>query len=425
MSSAEHAVKIDRAIMPGMQGGPLMNTIAAKAVAFNEALQPSFAIYQKQIIVNAQAMADEFMSLQYRIVAGGTDNHLFIVDLRSKNITGLKAEIALEKAGITVTRSCIPFDTEKPWITSGIRIGTPAITTRKMHEATAREIVHLIDDVINHHDNETILNAIKVKVRNMCAAFPIKFFLLLFLICVSSIFAMQKPIKPVKKSEKGVLLTRNELAWELFFECMSPVCLSHKTVCFIAQTCKQHEKYILDLAKKRRNVVFKSIFPLDIRCNIQRTWHKYGSACYDAYHDTYSNALTFLYFSLKDNGVVNIKITTFDTNTNLISDNTKPFFTKDGLYCLHAIRLSKKAIISGGDPVKNIIRCGMDGSKLNCYITDQIKAINFVKDSDALKIIFASPSSIKKVSTGEKVKSYLEYNCCQNDLKKMSSPNFK
>lgn len=174
MTSAAHAAKIDRAIIPGMQGGPLMNTIAAKAVAFYEALQPQFIEYQKQIIVNAQAMAEEFINLRYRIVAGGTDNHLFIVDLRSKNITGLKAETALEKAGITVTRSCIPFDTEKPWITSGIRIGSPAITTRGMKIDAAKEIVHLIDDAIRHHDNDTVLNAIKVKVRTVCAEYPIQ-----------------------------------------------------------------------------------------------------------------------------------------------------------------------------------------------------------------------------------------------------------
>jgi glycine hydroxymethyltransferase len=173
MTSAAHAAKIDRAIMPGMQGGPLMNTIAAKAVAFHEALQPSFIEYQKQILINAKVMADELINLGYRIVAGGTDNHLFIVDLRSKNITGLKAEIALEKAGITVTRSCIPFDPEKPWITSGIRIGTPAITTRGMQLESAIQIAHLIDDVIRHHDNDVVLNAIKVKVRSLCAEFPI------------------------------------------------------------------------------------------------------------------------------------------------------------------------------------------------------------------------------------------------------------
>jgi glycine hydroxymethyltransferase len=173
MTSAALGAKIDKSIMPGMQGGPLMNTIAAKAVAFHEALQPSFITYQQHIIHNAQAMADELINLGYRIVAGGTDNHLFIVDLRSKNITGLKAEIALEKAGITVTRSCIPFDPEKPWITSGIRLGTPAITTRGMDVQTCQQIAHLIDDVIRHHDNDTVLAAIKVKVRAICAEFPI------------------------------------------------------------------------------------------------------------------------------------------------------------------------------------------------------------------------------------------------------------
>jgi len=176
MSSSEHALKIDRAIMPGMQGGPLMNTIAAKAVAFHEALQPSFKLYQEQIVANAKVLAQELTALGYRIVAGGTDNHLFIVDLTSKNITGLQADSALEKAGINVTRSCIPFDQQKPWVASGIRIGSPAVTARDMKEQQMREIAHLIDDVIAHHDNDTILNAIKVKVRNMCALFPINSF---------------------------------------------------------------------------------------------------------------------------------------------------------------------------------------------------------------------------------------------------------
>jgi glycine hydroxymethyltransferase len=173
MSASEHASKIDRAIMPGMQGGPLMNTIAAKAVAFHEALQPQFIAYQQHIIKNAQALANELKSLGYRLVAGGTDNHLFIIDLTAKNISGLKAEIALEKAGINVTRSCIPFDTKKPWETSGLRIGSPAVTTRGMKEAEMVEIAHFIDDVIAHHDNDAVLAAIKVKVRNMCAQFPI------------------------------------------------------------------------------------------------------------------------------------------------------------------------------------------------------------------------------------------------------------
>ena len=168
MAQAKHAEIIDRSIIPGMQGGPLMNTIAAKAVAFHEALSPEFAVYQQNIVKNACAMAHELQALGYRIVTGGTDNHLFVVDLRSHNITGRKAEIALEKAGITVTRSCIPFDPEKPWITSGIRIGTPAITTRGATEETCKEIAHLINEVIKHHENDVVLNAIAIKVRNMC-----------------------------------------------------------------------------------------------------------------------------------------------------------------------------------------------------------------------------------------------------------------
>lgn len=175
MTKAEHAQKIDRSIIPGTQGGPLMNIIAAKAVAFHEALQPSFKKYQQQIIINAQVMAKELLSLGFRIVAGGTDNHLFVVDLRSHNITGLQAEIALEKAGITVTRSCIPFDPAKPWITSGMRIGTPAITTRAMKEVQAKEIAHFINDALQHHNNETILKAIKIKIINLCNQFPLNY----------------------------------------------------------------------------------------------------------------------------------------------------------------------------------------------------------------------------------------------------------
>ncbi len=148
MCKAKHAEKIDRAIMPGTQGGPFMHTIAAKAVCFYEAMQPSFITYQKQVIKNAQAMAKVFADLGYRIVSGGTDNHLFIVDLSSKNITGLEAEQRLADNGINVSRSCIPFDTQKPWITSGIRIGTPAITTRGYKETDAQQLVERIDHIL-------------------------------------------------------------------------------------------------------------------------------------------------------------------------------------------------------------------------------------------------------------------------------------
>ncbi len=173
MCKQNWAEKIDHAIIPGTQGGPFMHIIAAKALAFHEALQPAFKTYQQQIIKNAQAMAQAFTGLGYRIVSGGTDNHLFIVDLQSKNITGLEAETALETAGITLSRSCIPFDIQKPWITSGIRIGTPAITTRGMQEKEATEIVNLMNEVIQQHKNEAALRAIRQKVKILCSAFSI------------------------------------------------------------------------------------------------------------------------------------------------------------------------------------------------------------------------------------------------------------
>lgn len=173
MCKEEHAALIDRAIMPGTQGGPFMHSIAAKAAAFHEALQPEFKTYQQQVLINARTMAQAFDDLGYRIVAGGTDNHLFILDLRSKNVTGRAAELALEKSGIIVSRSGIPFDTEKPWITSGIRIGTPAMTTRGMKTQEALVLVQLIDDVIKNHENEAMLNAINQKVATLCKQFPV------------------------------------------------------------------------------------------------------------------------------------------------------------------------------------------------------------------------------------------------------------
>jgi len=171
MCKQEHAERLDKAIMPGLQGGPFMHTIAAKAVAFHLAQQPDFVDYQRQIIANAQAMAHVFKELGYRIVSDGTDNHLFVLDLRSKNMNGRQAEIALSKAGITISRSCIPFDTEKPWITSGIRIGTPAITTRGMKVRQAQEIAHLIDDILMHHTDDTALKARAAAVERLCNEF--------------------------------------------------------------------------------------------------------------------------------------------------------------------------------------------------------------------------------------------------------------
>ncbi len=148
MCKQVHAQAVDRAIMPGLQGGPFMNSIAAKAVAFHEVLQPEFITYQKQVIKNAQAMVKACNEHGFDVVTGGTDNHMFIIDLRLKKITGRMAESALAQAGISVSRSCIPNDPEKPWITSGIRIGTPAITTRGMLESQAHQIMHLINEVL-------------------------------------------------------------------------------------------------------------------------------------------------------------------------------------------------------------------------------------------------------------------------------------
>jgi glycine hydroxymethyltransferase len=173
MSKQKLADQIDRAIMPGTQGGPFMNVIAAKAVTFHLALQPDFVEYQKQIIKNANLMAHSFNELGYRIVAGGTDNHLFVLDMRSKGINGKIAEQALNKVGITISRSMIPFDPEKPWITSGIGIGTPAITSRGMKDDEVRTIAHLIDETILHHTDDKKLETIGNKVQALCKNFPI------------------------------------------------------------------------------------------------------------------------------------------------------------------------------------------------------------------------------------------------------------
>lgn len=173
LSSMQRGPEIDRAVMPGIQGGPLMNIIAAKAVAFKEVLAPEFKDYQKQVIKNAQCFAKALQNLGYRIVAGGTDNHMFIVDLRSKNVTGLQAEVALEKAGITVSRSCVPYDTQKPFITSGIRIGTPAITTRGVCEPEVEIIANLLDEVICNCDSDLCIAKVRGQVRDICVKFPI------------------------------------------------------------------------------------------------------------------------------------------------------------------------------------------------------------------------------------------------------------
>ncbi len=173
MCKNEFAQQIDKAVMPGIQGGPFMHIIAAKAVAFKLAMQNDFIEYQRQIIKNAKKMAETFANLGYRIVSGGTDNHLFIIDLRSKKLTGKVAEEILQKVGIYVNRNTIPFDPEKPAITSGIRIGTPAITTRGIKEKEAEEIANLIHEAFENKDNLQKLEIIKKKNHELCKKFLI------------------------------------------------------------------------------------------------------------------------------------------------------------------------------------------------------------------------------------------------------------
>jgi glycine hydroxymethyltransferase len=164
---------IDSTVMPGIQGGPLMHTIAAKAVAFGEALQPSFKTYCGQIIANAKTLAEELMTRDYQLVSGGTDNHLVLLDLRNKEISGKKAERALEEAGITVNKNMVPFDTRSPFITSGIRIGTAALTSRGFKESEMKTIVAFIDKAISKADDAEELKRIRNQVSELSKQFPL------------------------------------------------------------------------------------------------------------------------------------------------------------------------------------------------------------------------------------------------------------
>ncbi|MFC1894323.1 serine hydroxymethyltransferase [Candidatus Dependentiae bacterium] len=170
---AEYAQQIDRSVMPGCQGGPLMHVIAAKAITFQEAQKEEFKKYQQQVLKNAKKMVVEFKKLNYKIVSGGTDNHLFLIDLRNKNITGMQAEKSLEKANIILNRNSIPYDTQPPTITSGIRIGTPAVTTRGFVEKDVEKIVFWIDEIIKNHNNEILLKKLKVEIKELCKKLPI------------------------------------------------------------------------------------------------------------------------------------------------------------------------------------------------------------------------------------------------------------
>ncbi len=171
MCKEQYAKAIDKAVFPGMQGGPLMHVIAGKAVAFKEALSPEFKEYQKQVVKNAAAMADEFTKCGVRLVSGGTDNHLMLVDLRDKNMTGKELEKMLDEVNITVNKNTIPFEETSPFITSGIRIGTPSITSRGFKEEDARQIARLISKIIA--EKEGAFDYVRAEVKKLCEKYPL------------------------------------------------------------------------------------------------------------------------------------------------------------------------------------------------------------------------------------------------------------
>ncbi len=172
-SNPEIEKKIDSSIFPGIQGGPAMHVIAAKAVAFKEAMQPEFRVYQQQVISNAKAMAEVFIKRGFEIVSEGTDNHLMLVSLIPKGITGKAADAALSKAHITVNKNAVPNDPQSPFVTSGIRVGTPAPTTRGFKEAEMIEIAHMMCDVMENMEDDTLIAAVREKVHILCARFPV------------------------------------------------------------------------------------------------------------------------------------------------------------------------------------------------------------------------------------------------------------
>jgi glycine hydroxymethyltransferase len=173
LAREKYGKKLNSQIFPGIQGGPLMHTIAAKAVAFKEALSPSFRSYQEQIVKNARTLATVLQQDGYRLVSGGTDNHLMLVDLTVRGITGKDAEMALDEAGITVNKNAIPFDTKGPQITSGIRIGMPAVTSRGMREEEMTTIGRLMTRVLSNLDGEKVRREVRQEVRSLCERFPL------------------------------------------------------------------------------------------------------------------------------------------------------------------------------------------------------------------------------------------------------------
>jgi len=173
MCKAEHAKAVDKFVFPGMQGGPLMHVIAAKAVAFKEALSPAFKRYQQQVVANARVLAQGLLDRGYKIVSGGTDTHLMLVNLTNKGITGKEADAALDAAGIIVNKNAVPYDEKPPAVASGIRLGTPIVSTRGMKEAEMREIVVLVDRVLQHRQDPAVLEEVRSQAKALCSRFPI------------------------------------------------------------------------------------------------------------------------------------------------------------------------------------------------------------------------------------------------------------
>ena len=173
MCKAEHAKAVDKLIFPGLQGGPLMHVIAAKAVALKEALEPGFKTYQAQVLANAKALASGLQKRGFRIVSGGTDTHLMLVDVTSKGITGKEAEVALDEAGVTVNKNAIPYDEKPPAVASGIRLGTPIVSTRGMREKEMAEIADAIDMVLTHPADPAVRKSVRSRMRTLCGKFPI------------------------------------------------------------------------------------------------------------------------------------------------------------------------------------------------------------------------------------------------------------
>jgi glycine hydroxymethyltransferase len=173
LCSEENGAKLDKSVFPGTQGGPLMHIIAAKAVAFEEALRPDFTAYQEQVLINARVLAEALMAYGFKLVSGGTDNHLILIDLTQKGITGLLAEQALGEAGIVANKNTVPFDKKGPKITSGLRLGTPALTTRGMKENEIQQIAGLINDILSAPESEAVLQRVQGVISEICEAFPI------------------------------------------------------------------------------------------------------------------------------------------------------------------------------------------------------------------------------------------------------------